>query len=454
MNRLIITLAIFLLGYSNEPIQTRFSSIQLKDDMDFLFQKLEYIHPNLYAYTSKDETYQLISNVKSQLTDSLTSVDFWMMVSPIVTNLKHGHTSITPKNEDVDQYINKLKSNNSRYIPFSIIIEDSNIFIRDIYSNAINIKPGQRIISINGIKSPEIIEKLIQYENGERTEYRIHYAEKRFMGNFSLLYPNSKYIIRYISNGKEYTEVLDGINEKEAENYFSKAFPLMDNYKLKLIDKNIAYIEYNACVNYYDFKIFLDSTFTLLKQNNIKDLIIDIRKNGGGDTRLNTLLLTYLTDKSFYEYSKHIEKLTFDIRASNKYYSQYRNDTVIERSTYFDINSSNPLLFSGNVYLLTGIETFSSGTDLAMLIKDYKLGTIIGQETGGLPTCYGDVFSFELPNTRIDVCVSYKWSLRPSGIDDNKGVIPDIILNPSIADIISNKDIEMEYTLKQIKGQN
>ena len=86
-----------------------------------------------------------------------------------------------------------------------------------------------------------------------------------------------------------------------------------------------------------------------------------------------------------------------------------------------------------------------------MLIKDYKLGKIIGQETGGLPTCYGDHFDFELPNTKLDVRVSYKWSLRPSGIDDNRGVIPDIVLNPSIEDIISNKDIEMEYVLRLIK---
>jgi C-terminal processing protease CtpA/Prc len=89
-----------------------------------------------------------------------------------------------------------------------------------------------------------------------------------------------------------------------------------------------------------------------------------------------------------------------------------------------------------------------------MLIKDYKLGKIIGQETGGTPTCYGDHFDFELPNTKTKVRVSYKWSLRPSGVDDNRGVIPDIILDPTLEDILLEKDREMDYVLNLIKEKN
>jgi C-terminal processing protease CtpA/Prc len=183
-------------------------------------------------------------------------------------------------------------------------------------------------------------------------------------------------------------------------------------------------------------------------------LIIDIRKNGGGDTGLNALLLTYLTSNPFYEYSKHIEKLTSDIRTLNEYYSQFKMDTILERTKYkyYENKVENPLLFKGNVFLLTGIETFSSGTDLAMLIKDYNLGKIIGQETGGIPTCFGDHFDFVLPNTKTNVRVSYKWSLRPSTTDDNRGVIPDIILNTSLMDILLNKDKEMNYALNYIKN--
>jgi hypothetical protein len=456
MKKSFTVILILFLSISNSFAQTKFSAEQLKNDLDFLFNKMEYIHPNLYAYTSKNEIGRELSLIKTEFKDSLNSIDFWLMACPIVNSLHHGHTSITPQNSEMNQYMIKLQETGFKYIPFSIIILDSSIYIRDIYTNSKEIQPGNRVISINGIKSTEILSKLVKYESGERKEYRLHYAEKKFIWNFPLHYPSPKYEIKYIDNGIVKTVLLNGINEQETEKYFAKAFPEADNnysnYKFRLADKNTVCVEYNACVDYDNFKIFLDSSFTKMKQDKISNLIIDIRKNGGGDASLNSLLVTYLTDRPFYEYSKHIEKLTSDIRTTIEYYSQFKKDTIIERNTYVENEIKNPLLFNGKVYVLTSIETFSSGTQLAALIKDYRLGKIIGQETGGIPTCFGDHFDFVLPNTKTNVRVSYKWSLRPSGVDDNRGVIPDIILNPSLMDILTDKDKEMNYTLNYIKN--
>jgi hypothetical protein len=435
--------------------QTKYSAVQLKNDLDFLFNKLEYIHPNLYAYTSKNETYQAISRVKSEIRDSLNSVDFWLMVCPIVNNLRQGHTSITPQNAEVNKYIIKFQETGFSYFPFSIIILDSTIYVHDIYTNNQDIQRGNEVISINGVKASDILSDLVKYESGERNEYRLHYVEKRFIWNYPLLYPSSRYKVKYIDKGIEKTKILNGITEKETDEYFMKAFAgAKNNYRLIIVDNKTACIEYNACVDFDKFRLFLDSTFTIIKHDRISNLIIDIRKNGGGDTGLNALLLTYLTSNPFYEYSKHIEKITSDIRTSNEYYSQFKEDTILERTKYkyYENKVENPLLFKGNVFLLTGIETFSSGTELAMLIKDYNLGKIIGQETGGIPTCYGDRFDFELPNTKTEVGVSYKWSLRANGVDDKRGVIPDITLNPSLTDILSDKDKEMNYVLNYIKN--
>jgi hypothetical protein len=454
MKKYTLFLLIFFFIINNGDAQTRFSAEQLKNDLDFLFNKLEYIHPNLYAYTPKEKTLQAISIVKSEIKDSINSIDFWLMVCPIVNNLHHGHTGITPQNSEVNKYISKLQKTGFSYFPFSVIILDSNIYVRDIYSDTKNIERGTKVISINGFKTSDILSKLVNYESGERMDYRLHYVEKRFIWNYPLLYPNSKYEVKYMDNGIEKTKLLNGINEKETDEYFTKAFAsAKNNYRFKLIANNTACIEYNACVDYDNFKLFLDSAFAVIKQNKITNLIIDIRKNGGGDSRLNSLLLTYLTNKPFYECSKHLERITSDIRSAYEYYSQFKKDTILERTKYqyFDNKIENPLLFKGNIYVLTGIETFSSGAEAAMLIKDYKLGKIIGQETGGLPCGYGDRFDFELPNTKIKVGVSYKWSLRPSGIDDNRGVIPDIILKPSLQDLLSDKELEMDYVLNLIK---
>lgn len=129
MKKSVQIILILFISINSGFAQTNFSAEQLKNDLDILFNKLEYIHPNLFAYTSKDEIYKEISILKDKFIDSLNSVDFWLMVCPIVNNLRHGHTSITPQNSDVNKYIERLQKNGFGYFPFSIIIKDSNIFI-------------------------------------------------------------------------------------------------------------------------------------------------------------------------------------------------------------------------------------------------------------------------------------------------------------------------------------
>lgn len=112
----------------------------------------------------------------------------------------------------------------------------------------------------------------------------------------------------------------------------------------------------------------------------------------------------------------------------------------------------NPLRFSGNIFVLTGSYTFSTAADFAATIKDFSIGTIVGDETGGLPACYGDVFKFSLPNSGLEVRVSHKYSVRPSGQDTGRGVIPDYEVKPGPKDLITGEDRVMAFVLDLIRN--
>ena len=62
--------------------------------------------------------------------------------------------------------------------------------------------------------------------------------------------------------------------------------------------------------------------------------------------------------------------------------------------------------FDGQVCVLIGPLTFSSAVDLADGIKTYKLATLVGEETGGRPNTFGEVYSFRTPDTGFLVGVS------------------------------------------------
>ncbi|MBF2798974.1 hypothetical protein J5295_09775 [Riemerella anatipestifer] len=49
--------------------------------------------------------------------------------------------------------------------------------------------------------------------------------------------------------------------------------------------------------------MFADSAFAEIKNRNIKNLIIDIRKNGGGNSMVGDILLQYIAKTNFRQYS-------------------------------------------------------------------------------------------------------------------------------------------------------
>jgi C-terminal processing protease CtpA/Prc len=450
MKELILILGIFISisAYSQEKI----SPENLRNDIDYLIEKYEKIHPNLYAHTDKKYFTSQVDRLKNEITDSMNSFDFWMRLAPIINELKDGHTSISPNYEDVGIYLKKFNSGQILYLPFSVFIVDSIVYLREIYGNkSISIKPGSIIKSINGHSSSEILVKLIGYKSGESFEYRMSYVQRTFLWDYPIFYPSKNYEIVYFEDGILKTSELEGIKDSETEIYSRKIFPELPDYNFKIIDDNVGLLEYNSCTNLDKFRSFLDSTFSIIKSKGISNLVIDLRNNGGGNSDLNELLLTYLYSKPFKSYSLCEVNVTEDIRGLNDYFTQFKHDTTITFDTYKENKPVNKLLFKGNVYLLTSIYTFSSGSQCAMLFKDYDVGTIVGQETGGLPSGFGDSFSFKLPYSVLNASVSYKYFIRPSGKNDGKGVLPDVLIQPTINDLLNNRDLEMDYVLKQIK---
>ncbi|MEJ8606698.1 hypothetical protein JSO56_07155 [Riemerella anatipestifer] len=84
--------------------------------------------------------------------------------------------------------------------------------------------------------------------------------------------------------------------------------------------------------------MFADSAFAEIKNRNIKNLIIDIRKNGGGNSMVGDILLQYIAKTNFRQY--------FDntlIKISNQVIKKIRleRDGILKNK----INSLNDSLY-------------------------------------------------------------------------------------------------------------
>ena len=195
--------------------------------------------------------------------------------------------------------------------------------------------------------------------------------------------------------------------------------------------------------------------------NPIRALVIDIRRNGGGDSELNDVLWSYVTTKPFKQFGGTIEKSSAWLKGRygpTKYKEIYGDalwdapdGKIIESGA--DPNADLirpgplPLRYHGPVYLLISAQTFSSAMACALAAKDYGLATIVGEETGEPVNSTGETFAFNAPGTGLRAIFTTKVFLAPKPHPNDQGVVPDIPVTTTPSDIAAGRDPVLDKVL-------
>jgi hypothetical protein len=97
--------------------------------------------------------------------------------------------------------------------------------------------------------------------------------------------------------------------------------------------------------------------------------------------------------------------------------------------------------------------SYSMAAGFAAMFRDYKMGTIVGYESGGLPITFGGPHRFILKNSRIPCSVAWTqiYPPTPRPGDDEHGVIPEVPLSEqNLADFKTEQDPALAFTLRYI----
>jgi len=113
---------------------------------------------------------------------------------------------------------------------------------------------------------------------------------------------------------------------------------------------------------------------------------------------------------------------------------------------------SNKKIFKGKSYLLTSSANTSLAFYTAYRFKFQNLGLTIGQETGGNLNDIngGQILFLQLPNSQIEIDFPVMGGFTLEAHAD-KGITPDIEIEYTLEDLISNRDLEIEKVLEIIE---
>jgi len=425
--------------------ETRYSAKQLKNELDLLILSIEEVHPDPYTFVTKNSLIKEIDLLKTAMSDSMSLTAYFTLISPVISRLNDGHTGVKfPYSE--------WRKLNPYCFPFNPVINTNRTLSSGKKQQYL---PENAVIKgINGIPGETIIQTLTCSISGEEEAFRISILKKSFVERFGAFFGyKEKYNIVFQKGPISDTITIQGLrltdmlkakrkNQTKVNKHANSTKPL---YSFKLLDnEQTLLLTFKEFSDLTGFKSFLDSTFTLIRDKDINNLIIDVRGNGGGNSELGDELFQYISPVPFKQFGKVTTKYSDKRKA---FYDAYRKkgflkhlsdskyaklflheagSIVVENDTILIALRKNPLRFKGNVYLLTNIESFSSATDFAWCFKKFKMGTIIGEKTGGHIVCFGDLIYMQLPVSKLTLYISHKEFYGYGATDKERhSVLPD-----------------------------
>lgn len=398
---------------------------QAEFDIRALIYTIDQVHPDIFSVCRQEDLMRAVNNAIASLPDSLTIEQLYTTAAPLVAMIGDGHTNIF--------YPNQIFSRTETlHMPVYVrVLGDGTIKCTSSLDSII--PRDARILSINGTPCDTIIENMLPYVSGERRPFRMSRINYTFLTLFHALYAADRYEVEYLPEGAKHP-LRHTFEPTTLEEAFKRC-PNNPNATHNAYSFEIDSIRRVAIMDFRKFddsdrmEVFADSMFRVLRERKIPDLVIDIRRNGGGTSDVGDVLLRYITPVPFVQMDKALVKITpTTIRLMGSPMAQtglHYNEA--DSTAFIRPLSADEGHYDGNVYLLISNNTFSSAASFAWAFKECGMGTVIGEESGGMNVCYGDVMYYPLPVSGIYCAISFKrfWQLHADERDIH-GVIPDI----------------------------
>jgi hypothetical protein len=459
---------------------------QLRTDYQIFRHILEESHPGLYWYASKESLDQYFDRGYSAIQDSMTETQFRILLSYVIARIDCGHTAVRYSK----RYTHYLDT--ARLKQFPLVVKlwgDTMVVAANINPLDSVVKKGMVIKSIEGHSVQELRDSLFNYQVTDGYSLTGKFQSLSTGFSFGGWYKNiyglpDQMKMRYLDSAGQERETKLAVYDPRADTLVDahsafrkgmdrvrqrRQWDLFGSRNLQVDTAgSTAFMTINTFSNGNHLKSFFRKGFRLLDEKKIRNLIIDVRSNGGGDATNSTRLTRYIIDKKFKladslyalhrrsRYGKYIEKdffygvlLTFLTHKGpdGKYHFGY-----FERHYFHPIRNHH---YQGRVYVLVGGNSFSATSLFAGCLKGQKNVTLVGEETGG--GYYGNsawvIPDVTLPNTGIRFRLpKFRLVVDRHRLKDGRGVMPDVQALPSTEAIRRGIDFKAEKVRELIQA--
>lgn len=422
-----------------------YSPTQLHQELDYLQEQLQKRQPNWQVYHPAEAWERRLLTVKAQLNQPLNTLQWFQKLHYVLEGVHEGHLNIGKAS---DIFYKGFATGEFKVFPLIVRGVGEQMYIWTNLSEEEQLKRGDKILSINGKSIPEIRRQIFEHTLADG--YIESSKELFFLEEFSARYfwfveQADSFVLEYQPLGSSAPQTLKiaALTHLEMASWMvQRKIPRPSRPRgleglfsyanhgetalltLRNFDKE-AWAAYDKTP-----ASFYNQVFKRLRKNKVKNLIIDVRGNKGGNKDFVDAFLPYLV--------------------LNPKQGTYR--TMLSSNGYWVesiLPNRNGLYFKGQIYVLTDGKTYSTAALLAQYVVQYAQAIAIGTETGSRLEGFaaGGHSPILLPHSAIKIEIPNAWvqntllTIPPLA---NRGLLPHYKVEPTLEEVLREEDVVLQ----------
>lgn len=436
------------------------------EDFHILVTSLRELDPMLYKVMDRATFDARVKTTEERLLLAKSRNEAIYLMQEFMYDLGDSHATIVSSYGDLSV---------DRVLPFKVDILYGRLYVRQYFKDTtLN---GEEIVAIDGVPAKTIIDSLkIFYPNDGRREI-IGFGLPALFNSLYAAFCHEADTF-YVSTGKGEFR-LPSVRKGEAlfgllVAYDWRSYTNADPVYSKQITDEYGYFRFTDFAkeeNGHNIEVEFDGLISELNSRSVKNLVIDLRYNSGGDPYIAGRMATHFTTEPFCVFERLVytttKKVTYTSYMVQNFPYRFRLLGTREVGGYREkikyergLRAYSPSAshFNGTVYVITGSMTGSASTMLCKYIADLPNVRFVGTETEGATNyfCAHRHCQLTLPNNGIYVTFGMQLVELKKGSSDMEkpsGIIPVNSPLYSIDDVQHARDKEMEWIRNDIASR-
>lgn len=470
-------LAALLLSTAAAPAcpDGRLTPAQAREDLELSIRAVETAMPDPFWRQTRESWERRKAAARALAARATSEEQLFRALAPLLRGVGEGHLSIARS-----KGMNCPDRAAGRFFPLDLLWRDDGAFVTAGYGDAAHIPAGTRLLSVNGQGTPALFDEMYRvsaHDGVNRTgpmrdkEGRGYAVARWWMRGYE---PAFTVRLR-LPQGRIVTRRLTPVPVAARPAPPADPPPVAT---LSQVDATTFYLYVPTFSNRRyraagaDYRTTLQAIFDTLHARGARNLILDLRDNGGGSEPNESILFSYLVADPLRKYASVRSRPNHLVltsltgkRFEHDIYDPDELNTVRAGpdGSLSRINAPPEGLmtrweraapvFTGRLVVLAGGYTFSGGAELASLLRATNRGLFVGEEVGGAHggNTSGYKWDISLPNSGIEIGIPllafrFVWADEVPG----HGALPHCFMQPAVGERRVESDAAYALALRAL----